>query len=50
MTEEHVQYWIERKEAYENSLKNNVGHKASIEQLLAKINEKLAGGNTLVNK
>ena len=43
-------YWLERKKAYEISLKNNVGHKASIEQLLERINEKLTGGYTLVNK
>ena len=50
MTEEEFKYWLERKQNYENSLKNNVGHQTSINQLLEKIHEKLAGGTYNFNK
>ena len=35
------QYWTDQKIAYENNLKNKIGHEESIRQLLVKINEKL---------
>ena len=50
MTEEELTYWLERKKAYETSLKNNVGHKESIQFLLEKIHNKLARRNPVVDK
>ncbi len=44
MTSEEFDYWSEQKKAYEKSLKNNVGNRVSIEQLLEKISEKLTRG------
>jgi hypothetical protein len=42
MSDEELTYWLDTKKAYENSLKNNVGHRESIVKLLEKINDKLA--------
>ena len=50
MRDEEFNYWFEKKQSYENSLKNNVGHRESIKNLLEKIHEKLAGRHTMGNK
>jgi len=49
MTTEEFKYWFEQKKSYEQSLKNNVGHRESIEKLLEKIHHKLARGCTMGN-
>lgn len=36
-----LEFWIEAKEAYERNLKQNIGHKKSIQQILEKINVKI---------
>ena len=43
MTFEEYNYWLSTKASYENNLKNNRGHKQSIETLLEKIEKKLSG-------
>jgi len=43
MTFEEYNYWLITKASYENNLKNNRGHKQSIEALLEKIANKLSG-------
>jgi hypothetical protein len=42
MTPQEYDYWMQTKTAYETNLKNNYGHKASIETLLEKIERKLS--------
>jgi hypothetical protein len=39
---EEYEYWLGTKSAYENNLKNNIGHAESIKTLLLKIDKKLS--------
>mgnify|MGYP001123071992 CR=1 FL=1 len=39
--DEQIQYWTDIKNEYTHNLKNNFGHKPSIDALLIKINTKL---------
>jgi hypothetical protein len=42
MTPQEYDYWMQAKFNYQTNLKNNHGHKASIETLLEKIERKLS--------
>ena len=42
MSVEEYNYWLETKSAYENNLKNNIGHLESIKVLISKIDKKLS--------
>ena len=42
MSVEEYNYWLETKSAYENNLKNNIGHLESIKILISKIDDKLS--------
>jgi hypothetical protein len=42
MTPQEYDYWLKTKSSYEINLKNNIGHKASIETLINKIDTKLS--------
>ena len=39
--EQHLNFWKNKKESYENTLKNGTKHKQSIEILIEKINNKI---------
>ena len=39
------QYWLETKKAYEHNLKNGIGHRNSIIELIEKIDNKLVNLN-----
>ena len=41
MIKDDIEYWLDTKQTYEYNLKNGIGHKRSIIQLLEKINGKL---------
>ena len=42
MSVEEYNYWLETKSAYEDNLKNNIGHLESIKVLISKIDKKLS--------